>query len=65
METSTNFKDIVNHFNVITSVSSENNYLFVLGLIDRELNTLRVEYKHIEVLKEVKNKVQMFIGIKG
>jgi len=65
METSTNFKDIVNHFNVITSVSSENNYLFVFGLIDNELNTLRVEYKHIEVLKEVKNKVQMFIGIKG
>lgn len=60
-----NYKDIVNHFDIITSVISDNKKVIVEGY-DKDSNFINLvtSYNHKKIAQKVKTLVKMFLDIK-
>jgi hypothetical protein len=58
-----NYIKIVEHFETILDANVSGKNVYIYGIINDEINTLRVTYKHTAVAKAVSLKLQNFINI--
>jgi hypothetical protein len=58
-----NYVKIVEHFEKILDVNVSGKNVYIYGIINDEINTLRVSYKHTAVAKAVSAKVKNFLNI--